>query len=56
MEAGADMGVRSEERMVVLEQLVPVFVVGGRTPLHYAAEHGSLDCARYRILPDLDPC
>jgi hypothetical protein len=42
--------------MVVLEQLVPVFVVGGRTPLHYAAEHGSLACARYHhILPDLDP-
>jgi hypothetical protein len=44
--AGADLTRRSEERMVVLEQLVPLFVVGGRTALHYAAEHGSLECAR----------
>jgi len=33
--------------MVIVDQQIPVYIVGGKTPLHYAAEGGNLDCVKY---------
>ncbi len=54
IEAGADVSVCNSEMMAVLAQHIPVYLVGSRTPLHYAAEQGHLGCVRF-IHPFIHP-
>jgi len=51
---GANISARNKFMMVIIEDLIPVYVVGAKTPLHYAAEYGQLDCASYLIANGAD--
>jgi len=52
---GALINAINNEIMIVLDQRIPVFVVGGRTPLHYAAEQGYADCVAFLLKQGADP-
>jgi len=47
VENAADMNAVNSDKMIIVDQQIPVYVVGGKTALHYAAEQGSIDCVGY---------
>jgi len=49
LEKGADINATNDEKMLLLNKRIPVYVVGGHTPLHMAAERGELDCVKLLV-------
>ena len=47
VKGGAEVNGLNKDLMIIVDQQIPVYIVGQKTPLHYAAEGGHLECVKY---------